>query len=367
MKIGILTFHRALNYGAVLQCYALCDTLKNMGHDVEVLDYRPSYLEKSRKGFSKRNYAKLSIRKKFISLIKWALFYGKRHKASRAFDRFLFRYLRFSPVLKSTIDIPDYYDFIIFGSDQVWSPRICEGFDPFYWGQFEKRGTRFVTYAASLGDPNELSPADWQKISNYLENFDAISVREAQLKKEIEQRLQVPVSVVPDPTLLANREIFEKIARKPPIDKYVLLFTLEEDDSACQFAERVAKERGCQVVRISLLGYLRHKDKNVIIASALSPEEFLGYFRYADFIVTISFHGTAFSVIFRKDFYTLHSKGESRSRNLLQSVSLEERLVKASDVTRISPVDYSNTSLYLSQLVKKGRDFLETTIERNTK
>lgn len=155
MKIGILTFHRAINFGAVLQCYALYRSLSDMGHTVEVIDYRPAYIEKYRKPFYWNDFKKQGLLRKLKTLLSIPLVYWKKRTSAKVFDTFINQNLKTSKVVKKVQDIP-YFDIIFFGSDQIWSPRICEGIDPMYYGQLPKGKTKIVSYAASLGTPQVL-------------------------------------------------------------------------------------------------------------------------------------------------------------------------------------------------------------------
>jgi hypothetical protein len=103
--------------------------------------------------------------------------------------------------------IPDYYDYIFFGSDQIWNPRICEGFDPLFWGQFPKGKSKFVSYAASLGTPQNIAIDKWDTINENIKNFDNVSVREGKLLEYL--KCNTEGKVVLDPTLLASRRLQE--------------------------------------------------------------------------------------------------------------------------------------------------------------
>ena len=362
MKIGILTFHRAINYGAVLQCYALSEVLKGMGHDVEVIDYRPPYIEKYRNLFYWYDFKKLEITAKLKSLCLLPINYYHRKKSAKAFDSFLVEHIKTSSIVKNICDVPRYYDAIIFGSDQIWSPEICEGLDPVFWGQFPKGRIKFVTYAASMGGHNRMNSEKWNEISKMIKAYDCVSVRELPLQQDIKQYTDVNASLVIDPTLLAPRKIFESIAIKPDEEKYVLLFTLEKSEKAYNLAKRIAKERQCKLIRLRATAGIRNKEK-LMLREGLTPSEFLGYFKYAEFIVTGSFHGTAFSVIFNKNFYTVHSKQEDRAANLLQSVGLTDRLVDPDDIKEIVNVNHNNTDTTIAEMRKGSMIFLTNSLK----
>lgn len=357
MKIGILTFHRALNYGAILQCYALYETFRNRGHNVEVIDYRPPYIEKYRKLFYRKDFDKRSFLSKSAFLVSFPFRWYAKRNAAKAFDSFLNEKMKLSVVVYKKEQIPSYYDAIVFGSDQIWSPQICEGFDPLFWGQFFKGMTKFYAFSASVGGHNLLTVDEWKEINKKLNSFDDVSVRESRLKQDLLSYTGRDVKLTIDPTFLLDKAIFEKMSIKPSEQHYVLLFTLEKNGKAEMFAKRIANERNCDVIRVKAIpNYLIRE--TCYVKSAISPEEFCGYFMYADFIVTISFHGTAMSVIFNKNFYTLHSEQEDRALNLLQSVKLEDRMVNPDEVTIITNVNHSQTDSYILDMRKESLKYI---------
>ena len=281
MKVGILTFHRALNYGAVLQCYSLKAVLENLGHLVEIIDYRPHYVEKYRKLFYWNDFKKKSLVEKILYIIRLPFIYHNKRRASLAFDTFLNSSFRFSGIVTGINDIPSNYDIIIFGSDQIWSPKICKGFDPVFFGQFEKKNCRFISYAASLEEFPSFTMSQWKEITELLSHFDAVSVREKEFKKELSIRTQQNIEWVVDPTLLISSNILEKVAIKPHFDKYVLLFTVQEGNLPYKLATQIAKDRGCQIVRVRAIPLMniKTKEKGVINVGACSPAEFVGYIK----------------------------------------------------------------------------------------
>lgn len=212
MKIGILTFHRAINYGAVLQCYSLQEVLRQRGHQVEIIDYRISAIENQKKLISLQI---LKSRKGVISKIRYLLknlfIYVEMRKAIKTFETFLSTRLFLSSKVEDAKDLST-YDCIIFGSDQIWNPSLCGGFDPLFWGQFPKGNTLFVSYAASLGETKDLNDAQWNQVGERILVFDRISVRENSLKLAIENKFSIPVNCCLDPTLLINPDCLDNIA-----------------------------------------------------------------------------------------------------------------------------------------------------------
>lgn len=361
MKIGILTFHRALNYGAVLQCYALYETIRSMGHDVEVIDYRPPYLEKYRKFIYSKTFRRHGLIGKLKYILICILSFLKKKKSSKKFDVFFSKNIKLSTKVLSAEEIPSKYDAILFGSDQIWNPIISEGFDPLFCGQFKKCSARFISYAASLGNPQNITTSQWSEINNYLKDFDFLSVREEKLAAYLSDTGK-EIRTVLDPTLLAPRDIFDRIAIKPKEERYVLLYMLEADENAIVFAKRIAEDRGCPLIRITAGYSYEKKVSGYEIKSGVDIGEFIGYFKYADYIINISFHGTAFSVIFNKDFYTLKSRNYERAYGLLKNLGLQDRFVCHENKIELKSIDYDGVNHMVIKKRSYSLDYLNNAI-----
>ena len=227
MKIGLLTFHRAINYGAVLQCYGLSESLRAMGHDVEIIDYRPVYIERYRQLFQTFNLRQLGGFKRIMEFFKVLIGINVRRDANCRFDAFLSNNFHFSHIVHYPQEIPQSYDVIIIGSDQVWCPKICFGFDKIYWGQFPHDRIKLLTYAASIGEVDQLSDLDWEQIKKRINVFDGISVRESQLKEALYIKLGLDVRCNIDPSLLLSKNYYESIVEMPNIEgDYILAFSV---------------------------------------------------------------------------------------------------------------------------------------------
>ena len=361
MKIGILTFHRALNYGAVLQCYALFVFLRQMGHDVEVIDYRPWCIEKDRKDFDWRSFKTRSFlqKLKYISLFPSRSVF--RRKSSKVFDVFLKSNLKFSCPVVTARDIPSYYDAIIFGSDQIWSPIICKELNAIYYGQFTKGSTRFLSYAASLEGYKDFTPQQWDTIASYLNTFDAISVREKSVRDALATHLSHQVEWVVDPTLLIDSALLKNLVKVKPAQRYVLLFTAQDGTMPYHIAQHIAKENKCGVIRMRTSARLnwRNKEKNVHHIYAASPERFVEYISNATCVVTNSFHATAISLQLKKDFVAVECKHPNRIVDLLHSLDLTDRYVTTiDDLNHVKSIDYEKVHSRIKDLSSASRTYL---------
>lgn len=352
MKIGILTFHCAHNYGAVLQCYALQETLKGMGHEVEVIDYRPEFLLSPYEVWNIRRYGSYNSFLKRLMLECLTLSRGiVRHKA---FDLFIQARL----CLTKEKTISSSFDAYIIGSDQVWNPQITKGFHKPYFGYFEfpKEDKKYIAYAASM-EASSLSKEAKDFYAKALDNFDAISVREKTLTALLQPLTSKKIETVLDPTLLANVDIWSSIVKRPLLNsKYVLVYQVRPNKNTLRIAQHIADQIGARVIEITAWVNWRYK-KNVY--QCCSPEEFLGWIKYASCVVTTSFHGTAFSVIFKRPFYCLKlGKGDTRAASLLQELGLENRMIEKTSSPDFQAVDYQMATANLSDLQKNSYQYL---------
>lgn len=324
MRIGILTFHCAHNYGAVLQCYALQSYLEKKGHEVGVIDYRPTAITNVYKWF----YIKQIIRKNLYKAFKAFFLMIRKKRRYDSFERFITKNLRLEPV-ESIMENP--YDLILIGSDQVWNYHLTNGFDNYYWGNFlHPTKTRIASYAASMHD--SWTDEEAQQIARSLNNFSVISVRENILANKLKHLIgDKEIFQVVDPTLLLNRNDWDEIAAPPRIDyPYLLLFQVEGRNERTEaFAAEIAKQKNLKIVRLYTL-YTR--DTTTEIASC-SPNDFITLFKFASFVVCSSFHGTVFSLQFGKPFLSVRMRNgkDNRVESLLSSFGLLNRFVDSID------------------------------------
>ena len=295
MKIGILTFHAAKNYGAVLQCRCLYEVLKSLGHDVSVIDYRPDYLTEPYRLW------KSSFLKHPGSLIKASVKMAGAIRRDKAFDAFEKELDLSSPDDSS-------FDAIFYGSDQIWNDGYAS-FSENYLLAFAPPGAMKVAYAPSIGtDPERSDRLREEPYRHWLPEFDHLSVRETGQRAFVESMSGKVCEVVVDPTLLLDRTDYEALL--PEREKeggYLLLFWLDHDNKLMQgidFANSVALAQGLNIVHC----FQKVPDSLMVNCAGSiyygGVEDFLRYVRNADLVVTNSYHATIFSMIFRKPFYT---------------------------------------------------------------
>ncbi|MEJ5961328.1 polysaccharide pyruvyl transferase family protein [Pedobacter immunditicola] len=367
-KIGIITFHRAINYGAILQVFALYKILKHMDYDVEVIDYRCASIEKKYKLFS---FPFFFRRKNPIFLLKEAysqLFTLNIRKSRRdKFDDFTKNFLKLTnSSYASPKHIPKNFDVYVAGSDQIWNFHITEGIDDAYFLNFiVEKASKKISYAASLEKKNFTDiMREKALVSKYLNFFNAVSVRESSLIPLIQPLTRNNVVNVLDPTLLLDKAVYTNMSIKPEVnEKYLLVFQLVSKPEVNQLAKHIAEMNDLKIVEIySDIKPFRWGEENV--KQTLSPQAFLGYFEHASFIVTTSFHGTSFSLIFQKQFFVVSSGVDNRQKDLLLSLKLSNRLVtglKDADLEQL--IDYNKVDLTLDKFRTSSLKFLKDNID----
>lgn len=366
-KVGILTFHRAINYGAFLQAFALKTFLANQGYKVSMVDYWPEGHAVSYEPFSKENFLNLSFIRKIKYILDFSLKYKRMVLRKKKMENLMCLYLEIGSIPKYTTPnelskVDD--DIIIYGSDQIWwnaKLQNYKGYDWAYWGDYIPSSIKKIAYAASMGVIN-LNDTDKEEIKKRLTNFSSIAVRETMLHDAITPLTDKPIEVVCDPVFLLNKDEWSKIIKpvKTP-HKYVLLFNLMHSHDAEKIAKRKAKEMNLPLIEVTSLVKPYKFGKNCIqTADAL---EFLYMIKNAEFIVTSSFHGTAFSVIFEKQFYSLGMNNNSgRVQSLLHSINLSERLIESIDIKNMKDIDYKKVRYYLDIYIENSMLYLKNNI-----
>lgn len=353
MRIGILTYQSALNYGALYQMYALFSFLSRSytDCDIEVMDYRSPYLQRY---YSVKNQISNNP---FHSGIRAFNFLVKRNR----FRSFISEKIKLSSQSYDTETIGaanDAYDLLIAGSDQIWNPCITDH-DLNYFLRFADSRKR-TSYAASIG-LNAFPQESVEQIMQELAAFRAISVREKAAMDYLRTALpSVPVRSDVDPTLLLKTSEWEKVVGTVPKKRpYVLLFEVKYSYDLLSQAVEFAKKRALDVIYIG--PYQKNRDVKYIPFP--HPEHVLSYFKDASYVFTNSFHGTAFSIIFKRSFYTsaeLNDGRNNRITDLLKNLSLTERMNLHS---LESAVDWEKVENELDVLRKSAREYLDGVIE----
>lgn len=367
MKIGILTYHRAHNYGAMLQAYALKTVLAKEGYHVDFIDYWPKAHQRQYQ-LIKPLHGK-SFANKIINLIVDCLTLIRRSMRMHQFNRFAEKYLGLTSHIahqdSSLLITKQMYDYVIVGSDQIWRNYEYEGkhvgFDPVYFCQNTSNDVQCISYAASMGIIN-INQQERNTLTQYLTAFDTILVRENSLK-ELINSLAIEAEVVVDPTLLLTKDQWNELlpSTRYRKQKYVLYYELIKSPEAMAFAIKQAKALNCKLLVMD--SSIRTIPRKNHIAFA-SPIEFMHAIRDAEYIVATSFHGTAFSIIFEKQFITIGlNKNSDRVQTLLRHLDIEEHYQH--HPTNVSAIKYDETSTVLHKIKTQSKQLLLAALTKN--
>jgi len=381
MNVGILTFHFSDNYGAALQAYALRRWLTEHGHRAHFIDYRPAHIEHGGRLSLPTSPEKLKANLKVVYLALSSFLhqhFGNRDQRDK-FAHFRERFLDVASDAAPTdngasLAAAQAFDLIVAGSDQIWSPSQHFGFDPNYFLAFaDAFRARKISYAASFGR-DRVSSSEAEQLPRLLHHFDAISVREASGVTLVEQATGQRPANVPDPTLLHDN--YTELTDRAPIapdEPYVFCYGLRSPDNIRQTAELVSRQLNCRILsphnphrRWAEIGNTVYPD----------PGEWVGLVKNARFVVTNSFHGTVFALLFRKPFIVAGLTGDkaaanARAINLLRAVRLENRFAPSfsehnTQALMNSPIDWANVDQRLGDLRQAGSDFLSAQLRAVT-
>lgn len=355
MKIGILTFPNSKSYGAVLQMLALYNVCKELGYDTEIINYHNLWMKQEKhSSLSKQNI----VKKKLNNLLHWRLIKG--------FTKFEAKMTKY-PV-KPTSDknqlsaISERYGAVVCGSDQVWNPDITN-YDKSYFLDFCGTETARISYAPSFG-VESLQQEYGQHIKQELLKFQSLSVREEAGQQIIRQLTGESAELVIDPTLLLSEEFWVRYESKHPKAKgpYILYYTIRESKTLWKKCLELSEKTNIPILRIgsNAISKWLYKTDMVECIPDVTPDQWLYLVRNASYVVTNSFHGTAFSVNFSKNFYVeFSSLTNSRLSNLVKLLKFEDRVLKDGVQLAVSDTDYSYANGILAGLKKTSLHYLE--------
>lgn len=335
MKAGIITFHQALNYGAVLQTYALQQALYELGVSNDVIDYSCEAIKKDYDGII---FPKCHRKKEYINAFSY---YNKMQKRRKAFKKFLDSNISISEACdKGNIaQIENNYDCFISGSDQVFNDR-CTNLDKAYFLDFVSNSKKKNSYAASFGFqqvPDGLEDT-YKKL---LGDFNNISVREEHGKKIVSELTGKEAIRNVDPTLILDPKHWMKLVKdNPSKEKYIFIYTVMDSKNTVPYAVELAKKKGYKIIFLhGTIDTGKEADYGYDIEHlySVAPDEFLNYIYHADYVITNSFHGTVFSIVYKKKFMVdLQTwKYNKRSEELLQSLNIAGHTINDMNVDLI--------------------------------
>lgn len=367
MKIGILTFHNAHNYGAVLQAYALKTLIRKKGFQVDIINYCNQTIEE-------KYQKKLQCKFEMIDIIHpgrifYKLCYKRRIKYMQPqwtnqyekFEKFISTYLINMPKVKAENIGKMQYDMLIVGSDQIWSEELTGGIDKVYILDFPFEGRR-ISYAAS--NANGKVPRNDEGFIEAIKRFEFISTRESMLAQNIRSKADIRVEEVLDPTLLLDKEDYSTLERENGLSfitkNYIFVYYVKEDKKLAECAKAIANNTEMEIIE---LHYYWHKEYDSKFQFAdFGPENFLATIANAKFVITNSFHGTVFSILYRKNFYAVTQKN-IRIQNLLVNLGLMNRCIYSVEEVDINEViSYNDIIKKLEKYRENSFRFIENAI-----
>lgn len=366
MDVKIITCHNVYNFGASLQAYALQEVVKKMGQSCEIVDYNPWYL------YDRYQFWNIGNKKWKKNLFTKIIYYIGKFPSKLSLERRKHYFKKFNDgYFHMTKD--SYYtheelqkctcDVLICGSDQIWNPSVENGNDGAFFGEYLKT-KKVISYAASIGvDKIPEEKKAWFK--SKLKGLAAVSVRERSVQNEL-QGLGIPdVKWCIDPVYLLDKKSWiEKLKLKINTEKYMLIYMFESDKQSEEIIRFAAKKMDLRIYSINS-SRCSYADKNFCISG---PKDFLELLMNASIMFTNSFHGVAFSIIFRKQFWTLERKGlNMRIADMLDSVGLDDRVLTMENMKKINlqkKIDYADAEKRISPRIRESKQYLENCLEK---
>lgn len=360
MKIGILTYHRSHNYGALLQAIATRYTLQSLGHDVYYVDYWPGYHKRMYSMFNIRVILSWRFRRTLRYLINLGFTYKSKYKRRSKMIQFIKTYIE-----PYCLPVTERFDIVVHGSDQIWrkQPEIND-YNPVYFGDNHLNTQKNISYAASMGIlPTSMK--DKKRVKALLSHLDTISVREKNLAEFLNSIDYTNVFINLDPTLLLSslqwKQLFK--LKNSYKHKYALFYDLQPKSFNNQQIQEFISKKGLTLKTIYGRA-VRHETQNKI--STLSADGFLELVSNADFIFTSSFHGLVFAILFEKPFFASFSRNSGRAESLLSSLELSEYLLPPlSEIPKdIKTINYTEVNNKLQALREDSINYLRNTCKK---
>lgn len=347
MKISLITRHAVSNYGSLLQTIATQTVLQKLGYECEVTDYirdDENYKNTAKVLLKKNDSWNSSAVKRLIYL---AIQSPEYRISGKKFEKMRRNTLNLSKryvSLKQLCDNPPEADIYITGSDQVWGPIGGDDYDEAYFLAYAPKEKRAVSYAASFGK-TKFTDNILNEYRNLLAKYSAVTVRENSAKSILTDMGIENAKQVIDPTLLISAQEWERMITKKISGKYVLIYQLHSNPEMDAYAKRFAEKASLPLIRITpTLHQMIRGGKTVLLPDAY---DFLAYIKNAEYMITDSFHGTAFAINFNTQFVEI-LPGETATRNqsILELTGLKSRILTSYDDFSFidKKTDYTNVN-----------------------
>lgn len=359
MKAAIVTLHRVYNYGSALQAYATQRVFEQAGYEAGIIDYITPQrtLRRLLTGVPDDSMSGVKLLAyrcaKSVSILLKEMTFG----------RFVRRNLNLTKKYITAEDLdrdPPQADLYVTGSDQTWNSQYNEGVDRGFFLDFVPEDARRISFAASFGK-TELDAAEIPDTKRYISRYEGLSVREDSAKDILAGLGRDDAIQIIDPTLQISKDEWLKIASKRLIKpRYLILMLLyNEDNHATEYARKLADEKGLVLVKLSW--EMKKPPMVDVLMTHRSPADFLSLFYHADFVVTNSFHGLAFSINLEKQFIVVpRNEFNSRIDSLLALTGLQNRLVSDEEQLSVAQeeIDYAPVRDCLEKERKRAGEFI---------
>lgn len=361
MRIKTITCHDCYNLGASLQAYALQHYLEGQGHEVQIINYKPDYLSRHFKFGAIDNpvYDKPLVKQLYLL----AKLPGRLLSLSRkrAYDRFTAKYLhltrRYNSYEELKMDAPD-ADAYIAGSDQIWNTLFPNGRDAAFYLDFGKPNVRRISYAASFAT-KDVVPECREFVSNELKNLDYVSIREKISLPLLKSLGRMDGVAVCDPVFLLSKDEWKKQTDRCNIGldyKYLLVYLTDKSEEIKQIALKIHKATGWKIYGV---GPFRERwvHRNFVDAG---PLDFVKLISKAQYVISNSFHATAFSLILERNFCVVNRKEgiNERMKSILEDVGLGHRILSAFTSEQLEDIDYTEVNKKLFDVIDFSKTWL---------
>lgn len=371
MKIGILTFQASHNCGSMLQAYALRETLaRKYNVEVELINYS-NYVSRCIYGYYDSRLKKSSI-KKNINTVKHLKTIRESRKWYESFsNEYLVKSKEYCKTPNDLARIASKYDLIVAGGDQIWNVK-CQDAGKEFFLNFTK-DVRKVAFSPSLGGANISKYADdIEKYKEYLSEFEALSVREPNGQKWLQDLTEKNIPIICDPTLLLSQEEWMKWLPVPEVEgKYIFNYAFYHNrPETNKILQQISQKYEMPVFVIDYKSYDFYKLSSYGIKKyeMSGPLAFLGLMKNASLILTQSFHGTLFSALFNRTFWSYdvvgqHNPDDDRAIAILNQLGLSNRYCIIDDILNedlLKPINYDIVNEKIEELRKTGMDYIES-------
>lgn len=367
MKIKTITCHDCYNFGASLQAYALQAYLESLGYDVEVIHYKPDYLSQH---FNMSVVSNPVFDKPFIKQLYLLAKFPTRLVALRRkklFDEFTAKFLhltrRYNSYEELKADAPD-ADVYIAGSDQIWNTLFRNGRDAAFYLDFGKPEVKRISYAASFATP-DVVPEYREFVKSELKGIDYISIREKTSLPLLSSLGRKDGVAVCDPVFLLDKKHWNNLVNSSfytiPKEKYILLYLSDRGKNIEKIALEMHKQTGWKIYAVGAIT-APYADRSL---TNVGPLDFVGFIRDAQFVISNSFHATAFSLIMHTKFCVVNRiEGiNERMKSVLEDFGLSQRLIGKYDDGLLQDIDYADVDMKKVDIVRSSMHWIKQVVE----